>query len=935
VGRWFSGIAIIAGRERRYTAEQKLQLVEETLQPGRTFSAVARLHDVSPSLLFKWRQLMSEARVRDLERLLGRKTLVMEVLRLVFTPRSRCSATVRVLVFALVGAICVDHTTRAAPEDALAAYHTAIANYQEQFRKNGPQGATPYATLNSIEAGLQAITNESTGSLRARALLELGRVQRMGTRYEAAIGTLTEAARLANAAALPDTEFDAWLNIARAHVIGTHDFGAADDAIARAEDIAGKDPNQQQQFDLGDLRSILYESRGEAEAALIQAIPLRRLAIRPTDRYFARRDFADALKKIFYRCQHEALTDAKSNEPGADPRWGACNRAMFATQEAYNRTGAVAAELSWSYLARQAWDEARSTEFLYGLWHDQWTQLLSALPAQKVFHPKAAKDVLASEIWTSATSADVPDAKPLGPIIDETLAESRRLSGRVTARDLSVEAGRPGTDRTQALRLLAQATAILQSERHSFFDARRRGTAIEDYTDVPLALALQYLSLRQTQEAFDAFESMRARGLTELNQILQRPGVSIATRRWLAALLVEEARVSSSEKWLVEKVIAGGDPDSVEPQLDELQLLRAGRASLIVQGADEIARLQQSDYRPAHLGDLQIAARKADVSVMLYWSTETSVVAWYVGPNGSEVRNIFLPASVLQDDVLRMRKSVGTTEPPKGAHFDEAPARELYLFLIAPFEHLLDGKQVMIVPQGPLIDLPFEMLLMPDSDKPLIERWAVSYMPNATMALQALRRPVTAFGRTSAVFDPDIDARTKESRGLRDVLGPTLQEVSFDTLLRTSATADMPNLVGTTGLHILMHGTFDSVEPLMSRIRDDAKTHEIIAAEMIGLPLQGWQLAVLSSCETGRVGTRLSNEIYGFPWVLLAGGVSAAVVSRWQILGTSNSEWMRLFYAAAKAGDSPALAGAKAMRGLRAAGYTHPYYWAAMQVTGR
>ena len=98
-------IEIITGRERRqcYSAEQRLTLVEETMQPGVTVSAVARLHGVSPSLLFKWRQLMSqggqvaikadedvvavskarelEQRVRELERLLGRKTLEVEILK--------------------------------------------------------------------------------------------------------------------------------------------------------------------------------------------------------------------------------------------------------------------------------------------------------------------------------------------------------------------------------------------------------------------------------------------------------------------------------------------------------------------------------------------------------------------------------------------------------------------------------------------------------------------------------------------------------------------------------------------------------------------------------------------------------------------------------------------------------------------------------------
>ncbi len=54
-------IEIITGRERRrrYSAEQKLALVDETMLPGMTVSTVARLRGVSPSLLFKWRQLMS------------------------------------------------------------------------------------------------------------------------------------------------------------------------------------------------------------------------------------------------------------------------------------------------------------------------------------------------------------------------------------------------------------------------------------------------------------------------------------------------------------------------------------------------------------------------------------------------------------------------------------------------------------------------------------------------------------------------------------------------------------------------------------------------------------------------------------------------------------------------------------------------------------
>jgi transposase len=101
----FSRVEIITGvaRRRRFTTEQKLAVVAETMQPGMSISYVARHHGFSPSLVFRWRRLMTEGgqqavradddvvpavdlrraeeRVRELERLLGRKTLEVEVLK--------------------------------------------------------------------------------------------------------------------------------------------------------------------------------------------------------------------------------------------------------------------------------------------------------------------------------------------------------------------------------------------------------------------------------------------------------------------------------------------------------------------------------------------------------------------------------------------------------------------------------------------------------------------------------------------------------------------------------------------------------------------------------------------------------------------------------------------------------------------------------------
>jgi len=94
----YQRIEIITGteRRRRWTAGEKLRIVEETLEAGERVSAVARRHGVAPNLLYRWRRLMTEGRavavqaddgvtgngeVREVERQLGRKTLEVEILK--------------------------------------------------------------------------------------------------------------------------------------------------------------------------------------------------------------------------------------------------------------------------------------------------------------------------------------------------------------------------------------------------------------------------------------------------------------------------------------------------------------------------------------------------------------------------------------------------------------------------------------------------------------------------------------------------------------------------------------------------------------------------------------------------------------------------------------------------------------------------------------
>ena len=96
-------VAVGTQRRRRWSAAEKRAMVQEAEQPGMSISAVARKYGIHPNQLFRWRRLSeegalsavgadegvvpaSEARelknqIRALERLLGRKTMEVEILK--------------------------------------------------------------------------------------------------------------------------------------------------------------------------------------------------------------------------------------------------------------------------------------------------------------------------------------------------------------------------------------------------------------------------------------------------------------------------------------------------------------------------------------------------------------------------------------------------------------------------------------------------------------------------------------------------------------------------------------------------------------------------------------------------------------------------------------------------------------------------------------
>lgn len=88
---------------RRWTAEEKIRMVRECMEPGNSVSAVARRNGIYPNLLFRWKRQMTDGgvvaistddqvvsmaefralqkKVQQLEKVLGRKTMENEILK--------------------------------------------------------------------------------------------------------------------------------------------------------------------------------------------------------------------------------------------------------------------------------------------------------------------------------------------------------------------------------------------------------------------------------------------------------------------------------------------------------------------------------------------------------------------------------------------------------------------------------------------------------------------------------------------------------------------------------------------------------------------------------------------------------------------------------------------------------------------------------------
>jgi CHAT domain-containing protein len=275
-----------------------------------------------------------------------------------------------------------------------------------------------------------------------------------------------------------------------------------------------------------------------------------------------------------------------------------------------------------------------------------------------------------------------------------------------------------------------------------------------------------------------------------------------------------------------------------------------------------------------------------------------------------------------------------------------------------------DAKQILVVPDGWLSSVPFEMLPTSASGQLLIERFAVTYLPSAILLRRPdpptlrLRGPWTteliAFGNPvirSDVFAPAISTSAQGSESPAALPGSTVEIQGIAKMVPgvTRAFLGGDNLKSTflsqannaPLLHVSTHAFADVNNPENSRIlftsRDpNTPADYVFLRELDSLALDRVRLATISACDTERGAIIRGEGVQSFSRSLLSAGARASLTSLWRVDDAATAEFMQQFYFFALRKHEPV---AEALRDakitfLHSARWQHPRYWAAFVLNG-
>ena len=480
-----------------------------------------------------------------------------------------------------------------------------------------------------------------------------------------------------------------------------------------------------------------------------------------------------------------------------------------------------------------------------------------------------------------------------------------------------------------ALAALRQAADMAEQERGQLSRDTFKTFNLDLRQDCFYELVDLLVQQNKAEEALEVAERSRARAFTDL----------LAARQGVA-----------------HKLNSSGGEDSINAKALPTDLSHLSQeyatASTVAAEALTIGELKQ-----------QVIAHQA--VCLEYYSLPDKLLIWMIEPNGS-VR--LLPPQAVSQKQLRtnvvelynllIAQPRSLEEIKKSGQQRQAKLKQMHKLLLGAVEPVLGtGKQVVIIPHGPLFLVPFAAL-MNAQGKFLVENCTLSVIP-AISVLQATAKwqdaslrenTLLAFGNPKTEMFASLGSlpyAEKEVVKTAELFGAN----NATTRLGTDATRATFIQVApkTSVIHMACHGIINEEQPTLSGLvlaKDGKDSGFMTVKDILNLPPLKSRLIVLSACQTGR-GKITGDGVIGLSRAFIAAGTPSVIVSHWNVDDVIAEFQMEVFYKALLAGKGKAeslreaqLKTISSMEGSMADTSSptfiraNPRYWAAFQLIG-
>ena len=230
---------------------------------------------------------------------------------------------------------------------------------------------------------------------------------------------------------------------------------------------------------------------------------------------------------------------------------------------------------------------------------------------------------------------------------------------------------------------------------------------------------------------------------------------------------------------------------------------------------------------------------------------------------------------------------------------------QLYNVLIAPFADRIQGRELLLVPEGAMFMVPF-VALQDDSGKYLTETCKIRIIPSLSTLKLIYDSPADYHSQTGAMIvgDPKVNHVTR----LAPLPAARLEAQEIADLLKVAPLLDkqstkeevLRRITDVCLIHIAAHGDAERGEiacapnpssPQVPRKEDYMLTMEDIAKVRIRA-----KLVVLSCCHSAKGETMKAEGVVGIGRAFIAAGARSVLVSLWRLNDESTKEFMTRFY---------------------------------------